>query len=194
MIKSVINVEAPRPHVFFILTDFISYKEWLPGCVASKVTSTRGTTVETEITIQSIKTMTMGLRFDLQADQFLNFNMVTGKDLKAYSGSWRLMDSADGAGTVVMGEMDMDAGAMVPKFMVARMAKKSIDETGEALKKRVRIIPPRAPKPALTPAEAAAAAVKMPVRRSKRVLHVMKVPDGYRVWMMGETYFLRDRR
>lgn len=189
MIKSVINVEAPRPHVFAILSDFARYKEWLPGCVESKVVSTSGRRVDTEVTISSVKTMTMGLQFEVQPDQFMNFKMTEGKDLKAYNGSWRLMDSADGTGTVVMGEMEMDAGAMVPKFMVSRMAKKSIDDTGEALRKRVRVVPPPAPK--LVAPGQPLQPVTAP-RRSKRILHLMKVPGGYRVWFMGETHFFRE--
>ncbi len=189
MIKAVINLEAPRAHAYSVLADFANYKQWLPGCVESKVTATSGSSVDMEITIQSMKTMTMGLRYELQPDQLLNYRMTKGKDLKAYSGSWRLMDSADGSGTVVMGEMEMDAGG-VPAFMLARMAKKAVDAASEALKKRVRMVPLAQPKPGIA---AAAPAKVAPRRRLKRVLHVMKVPGGYRVWMLGEAFFLQDR-
>lgn len=39
MIKAVINLEAPREHVFSILIDYPRYKQWLPGCEQSDVVS-----------------------------------------------------------------------------------------------------------------------------------------------------------
>jgi len=186
MIKAVFNIEAPRHHVFSVLTDFINYKEWLPGCSVSKIVSSSESKVDTEFTIKSIKTMTMGLRFDINPDQLLSFNMIKGTDLNAYSGSWKLLDSADGVGTVVMGEVEMDAGAMVPKFMVSRMAKKAIEETGQALKVRVQKVP-------LAEAPQVAESSEEPRTRSRRILHVLRIQDGYRVWLMGESYDLRNR-
>lgn len=193
MIKVVIDVEAPRQHVYSILTNFPRYTEWVPGCVQSKVISTGENTVETEFTLSGIKTMTLGLRYEIQPDQFLSYRMIKGKDLKAYSGSWKLLDSADGSGTVVMCEMDMDAA--VPAFMLARMAKKGIDDLSEALKKRARAVPVEAAKMAVpaAPAPGVEAAKAPKRRRSKRVLHVMKIPGGYRVWIMGEAFFLQDK-
>ncbi|HEV8132009.1 MAG TPA: SRPBCC family protein [Acidobacteriota bacterium] len=192
MIKAVLNVEAPRQHVYSILTDFSHYSQWLPGCVESKVVSSSGNTVDMEVTVTGIKTMTMGLRYEMQPDQFLNFRMIKGKELKAYSGSWKLMDSADGSGTVVMGEMEMEAS--VPAFMLNRMAKKAIDDAGEALKKRARLLPaPPAKAPAPAEILPGVVAPKARPRRSKRVLHVMRIPGGYRVWVMGEAFFLQDK-
>jgi hypothetical protein len=51
------------------------------------------------------------------------------------------MDSADGGGTVMIAELEIDAGAMAPKFLVDRMVKKALDETGNALKKYVKSMP-----------------------------------------------------
>lgn len=187
MIKSVINIESPRPHVYAVLADFAKYQEWLPGCVESKVISETARLVETEMTLQTMKRMTMGLRFEFQANEYLGFKMTRSEDLKVYEGSWRLLDAADGSGTVVMGEMEMDAGSMVPKFMLARMAKKSIGETVEALKRRVQMVPVSLAPEAEPDVRAASMAGP---RRSKRLLHVMRVPAGYRVWLMGETFFL----
>ncbi|MBI2821143.1 MAG: SRPBCC family protein [Acidobacteria bacterium] len=186
MIKSVMNIEAPRPHVYAILADFSRYNEWLPGCVRSKIVSDSANTVETEFTLSGIKTMTLGLRYLLEPNEHLNYRLVKGKDLKTYEGSWRLMDSADGSGTVVVGEMEMDVGG-VPAFVLARMAKKAIDDVREALRKRARELPVAPP----VGTAAAAAAVAPPPRKHKRILHVMRIGGGYRVWMMGETYFLR---
>jgi carbon monoxide dehydrogenase subunit G len=186
MIKAVINIQAPRHHVFQILTDYPNYKSWLPGCEASNVLTTSGNSADTEVTINSMKKMKIGLRFDAVPTQTLNFKMVSGKDLKGYEGAYRLMDSADGKGTVVIAEMLIDAGAMVPKFMVDRVAKKSIDDTGEALKKFVSRVPvSAAPVAQAAPVPQAAAARR---RRTRRVLQVTKTPSGYSVWLEGSTF------
>src|SRR5207302_11065806 len=85
---------------------------------------------------------TIGLEFDLTTTQLINVRKYSGKDVKEYAGSFRLMNASDGAGTVVMGEMEMDAGSLVPKFMVGKIMEKSLAQTAEALKARVNTAPP----------------------------------------------------
>jgi carbon monoxide dehydrogenase subunit G len=190
MIKAVINVEAPRDHVYSILTDYAQYRKWLPGCEESNLLSSSGNTAETQITINSMKKMTLGLRFEAQPTQALNFRMIRGKDMKSYVGSYRLMDSADGKGTVVIAEMEIDAGAMVPKFMVDRIAKKSIDDTGNSLKQYAKSLPVTAALAARAAAPSGPAESRK--RRAKRVVRITRTREGYRVWMMGETYNIRS--
>ncbi len=189
MIKAVLNVEAPREHVFSILTDYPGYKRWLPGCEKSDVVSSSGDTADTDIVINGLKKMKMGLRFEAQPTQSLNFRMTSGKDMKSYVGSYRLMDSADGKGTVVIAEMEIDAGAMVPRFMVDRIAKKSIDDTCLALKDYIKKVPFQAGARAAGPPRAVA---ESRPRRARRIMRVVKVSDGYRVWMMGESYTVKS--
>src|SRR5439155_18030963 len=55
MIKTVINVTAPREQVFSVLSDYARYKEWVPGCERCSITSATGNTSETEIVISSMK-------------------------------------------------------------------------------------------------------------------------------------------
>jgi ribosome-associated toxin RatA of RatAB toxin-antitoxin module len=64
----------------------------------------------------------------------LTFRMVRGRDLRSYSGSYRLADSADGRGTVLVAEMRIELNTMVPGFIVNHFARKSIDQTGTSLK------------------------------------------------------------
>jgi len=143
MIKVVIPIEAPRPHVFSVFTDYARYKEWLPGCEQSNVLSRSGSSTDVEIVFKMMKTVKLGLRFDAQADRILDFRMTTGTDLKAYAGSYRLMDSADGNATVVIAELEIDAGPFAPRFMVNRMAKSALEDSGRALKKHIQTVPYR---------------------------------------------------
>jgi uncharacterized protein YndB with AHSA1/START domain len=184
MIKTIINIDAPRPQVFRVLTDFVRYQQWLPGCENSKVLSTAGHVTETEITVRTMKTMTMGLRFEAHPEQLLEFRMTSGKDIKAYTGSYRLMDAADGRGTVVIAELQIDAGPLAPRFLVDRMAKKAVDDTGAALRKYLQTLPVEAPTARRRPAFQPGA----PLKPAKRILRVVKTPSGHQVWYMGQTY------
>jgi hypothetical protein len=116
--------------------------------------------------------------------------MISGKDLKAYNGAYRLMDSADGRGTVVIAEMEIDAGAMVPKFMVDRVAKKSIDDTGAALKKYAAKVPVTAGAAAQAPVAKPAEAPRR--RRARKIIQVTKTSAGYCVWLQGETFEVKS--
>jgi carbon monoxide dehydrogenase subunit G len=194
--KSVFQIDATKDRLFGIISDFNRWSEWFPGCKEAKIVTDKGNTKQVELTLASVKTITMGLEFDLTPTQLINFRKYSGKDVKEYAGSFRLMNASDGAGTVVMGEMEMDAGAMVPKFMVGRIMEKSLAQTAEALKLRVNTAPPgpvyetAVPVAAASGAGAPGAAAGVPVRR-KRMVHVIQSGEGYRVWLMGKTHFYK---
>lgn len=195
MTKGVFQIDAPRERLFGIIADFDRWNEWFPGCKEAKISLDKGNVKQVDLTLASVKTIQLGLEFDLTPTQLIAFRKISGKDVKDYVGSFRLMNASDGAGTVVVGEMEMDAGALVPKFMVGRMMEKSLNQTAEALKTRVRTAPPT-PKyeveEAVAPAGPAAIAGAPPARR-KRVVHVVQAADGYRIWVMGKTHFYRTK-
>jgi hypothetical protein len=82
-----------------------------------------------------VKRVKVGMRFEAQPIQILRFRMISGRDLKSYSGSYRLTDSADGRGTVVMAEMKIEVAVMIPTFVVDYVARQSIDHTWNSLRR-----------------------------------------------------------
>jgi hypothetical protein len=114
--------------------------------------------------------------------------MTKSRDLKGYSGTYRLMNAADQKGTVVIAELEIDAGFMAPKFMVDRMATKALQDTGEALNGYLKQAPPAVAAPAGPRAEK-----EMKTRRNKQVLRVVKTQAGYRVWLLGEILDMAER-
>ena len=199
MIKSVIHIESPRDFVFAVFSEYANYKLWLPNCEKSEVVATTGNSSDLDLVVNSMKRMSMVLRFDAVPTQVLNFEMIKGSDIKAYAGSYRLMDSADGRGTVVMAELEIDAGAMAPKFLVDRMAKRAVEETGTALKQYIKTLPPPAPKassadgqPAV--ASSSGAGKSAPRRRAKKVLEIVKTAEGHKIWYLGQAYVPGDPR
>ncbi|OFV97115.1 MAG: hypothetical protein A3F68_10555 [Acidobacteria bacterium RIFCSPLOWO2_12_FULL_54_10] len=191
MIKSAIQVQAPKNNVYTILTDFSRYKEWVPGCESCAVTSQSGNVCDTQIVINSMKRMEMGLRFDSEPVHSIKFRMTKGKELKAYAGTYRLMDSADGLGTVVLAELDIDAGFMVPKFMVDKICNKLLDDTGTALRKYISSAPMKA---APSPAAEKAPSPEAKRRPVKRLLSVVQTAVGYKIWVMGQTYTVKSEQ
>jgi len=189
MIKAVINVPAPRAAVFQVLSDFPRYKEWVPGCDSCVVNSQSGNTTETTITISSMKRIELGVRFDAQPDSALAFKMIKGKDLKSYSGTYRLMDAADGTGTVVIAELEIDVGMMAPKFMVDKVTRKMMDDTGVAIRSHIQKLGIKA-----WPAAAKPAAIMRPTKthRARRLLRVTKTSTGYSVWLFGEMHEVKS--
>ncbi|HKW98847.1 MAG TPA: SRPBCC family protein [Bryobacteraceae bacterium] len=188
MVKAVVNVPAPRQHVFSILTDYARYKDWVPGCERSDAVQKSPTVSEADVVINGMKRLTLGLRFEAQPPQSLTFRMVRGKDVKAYAGSYRLMDSADGTGTVVIAELQVDAGGMAPQFMVDRFIRKSFDDVGAAL---IRHAPKTLATTGVTFA-AQQAAVEAKPKRVKHLFRIAKVAGGYQVWVKGETFSLKS--
>ncbi|MEZ5400190.1 MAG: SRPBCC family protein [Bryobacteraceae bacterium] len=188
MIKTVIHIESPRPFVFEVFTQYANYRHWLPGCEKSDVASANGNVTDLDLTVNSMKRMSMTLRFEANPPQVLNFSMTKGSELKAYEGSYRLMDSADGRGTVVMAELDIDAGALAPKFLVDRMAKKAVEETGAALKKYIQTLPPPSQQAVASSAAPQKGVAKRLTRGKKKVLEIVRTPGGYRIWYLGRPY------
>ena len=190
MTKSVFQIDASRERIFGIIADFERWNEWFPGCKSAKIVADKGSSKQVEITLASMKTITMGLEFDLTPTQLVNFRKYSGSDVKDYVGSFQLKNASDGAGTVVIGEMEMDAGALVPKFMVGRIMEKSLQQTAEALKQRVHTAPPTPKFETAEPEVIAPGAGEegKPVVRRKRVIHVLQTGDAYRVWIMGKTH------
>ncbi len=141
MTDSVFEIASSRSHVFGILTDFAGYQDWMPGCRSSKVVSSEGLVTDADVTLVSLRTLKMRLRFRIQDDRVLHFRMVRGRQMKSYFGSWHLMDSSDGAGTVVRGQMEINPGGLIPRFVTDHFVRRAIDETAVALRRRAEQIP-----------------------------------------------------
>jgi carbon monoxide dehydrogenase subunit G len=177
MTRSVIQIDAPRTQVFAVLRDFGRYRAWLPGCDESRVVSTQANTDEVEIALSAPRRMTLRLRFESVPAHSLGFTMTKGDGLKAYRGSYRLIDAADGRGTVVMADLEIDAGAFAPAFLVNKLAAKALADTGAAMRRYLKSLPP-------TPAGGPSAPAGR-TGKARRILRVIRTQDGYRAWFRG---------
>ena len=126
----------------------------------------------------------MSLRFDAEPDQLLKFELVSSKDVKGYTGSYKLMNATDG-GVVLIAELELDAGAMAPKFMVDRMLKSSLEQMGDAIRKHAKTMPLPVAAPSVKEAKPAG---KQKPKRPKCLLRVVKTDAGERIWYGGKMY------
>jgi hypothetical protein len=188
MIRSVVNVNAPRSQVFHALTDFARYTQWVPGCEACGVVKADGNIADVDLTIDSMRRMEIRLRFESEPCQSIRFRLLRSSDIKGYSGTYRLMDSADQKGTVVIAELEIDGGFLAPQFVVDRVATKAVQETGEALKSYVRTLERETEMPS------APARMVPKKKRDKRIVRVIGTPTGYQVMLFGETLFVERNR
>jgi ribosome-associated toxin RatA of RatAB toxin-antitoxin module len=187
MIKSVINIQASREEVYSVLVDYNDWRSWVPGCQTCTITSSDGNRTEADLVLSGMKTISLSMRFEAQENQSLRFELTKSKDLKSYAGIYRLMDAASGGGAVVIAELEMDAGAMVPKFMLDKMVRKSLEDMGKALQGRVKAKAAAAPV-AAGAARARAGAPAAQKKRARRILQISRTGAGYRVWYMGKIY------
>ena len=139
--------------------------------------------------MNSGKRVSISLKYDCEQDVFIRFEMTQGTDMRAYSGSYRLMNSADNNGTVVVTELDVDAGPMAPKFIVDRLMKKTVEDTNAAMVKHAKTLP--ASEGSAAPAEADEPVVARP-KRARCVLRVIKTDSGVeQVWYRGKVFALK---
>ena len=187
MIKNTVYIPASRERVFSALTAFPSYPEWVPNCEQCTVLSSSGTTTTVEMLMNATRRTRMGVRFEAEPGQTLQFEMISGKDLKKYSGLHRLVPAADGTGTVLFTDLDIEIASM-PRFLTDGTAKKSLDKGALSLKRFVEKLA-SAEETASTPAPVAAQP-RTPLR-ARRLLQIVKQTKSYRVWFMGEAFTVK---
>lgn len=186
MVKVVNQVDSVRQVVFGVLTDFERYPSWVPGCEKVVVTSTGDNVTNLDITLNSMKRLTMSLKFEYEPDVLIKFEMTAPSDVKAYFGSYRLMNSEGNNGTVLVTELELDAGPMAPKFMVDRILKKSLEDSGSALRKYAKTRP--APVSDAPPEPEEPSGPKKP-KRARCLLRVVKTDSGEeQVWYGGKIF------
>jgi len=181
MTKGVTRVRALPEQVFSTLTKYAEYPLWVPGCRRVTVLASAGNQTDVEIVQVAMKTVTAVLRFQADPPTGLRFEMIKGTDFKSYSGRYRLMVDADGSGTVVMSEVQMDMGMMMPRFLVDEKVRQFLDEFGKALEKRVAstaVLTAAMPAPGRTGHRPAA----------RRLLRITRTATGFRISYLGRIY------
>lgn len=184
MIRTVVNIPAPPRHVFSILTDVNAYQNWMPGCIHSRTLESDDSMIVAEIILKTLRRLRFNLRFKIQNQHTLLFQLLEGSDFKRYEGSWQTLWSSDQTGTVVIGQVDIDAGYVAPGFIANSLVRTSMNDTGRALSKRALEVP-------RSETSAEQERILDDSEQRERILHIMKLDKGYRVWCLGQTQFIK---
>jgi hypothetical protein len=188
MIRKTIFIPVSREKLFSVMTAFDKYPEWTPGCERCTVLSTEGPATTVELTINAARRIRLEVRYNAQPCESLQFRMTGGNDIKKYSGMYRLAAAADGKGTVLFAELELEVNSM-PRFLSDSFARSSMDKAAIALKEYVGKLFPAHRDSA--PAEAVGIARRSPPRRARRLLQIVKGSGGCRVWFMGEAFTVK---
>jgi len=187
MLKNTVYIPASCEQVYSALTAFDSYPEWTPNCERCTVVSSSGSATTVEMLMNATRKIRFSVRFEGDPHQLLQFEMVGGKELKKYEGVYRLVKAADGKGTVLFTEFDLEVASM-PRFLTDGRAKKSLDEAALNLK---RFVGKRRGSEEAASTQAPVAAIPAGPRRARRLLQIVKRPKNYRVWFMGEAFTVK---
>jgi uncharacterized protein YndB with AHSA1/START domain len=188
MIRKTIYIPVSRERLFSVLLAFDKYPEWTPGFERCTVLAAEGSATTVEMVVKGARRIRLEVRYDAQPCESLQFRMTGGNDVKAYSGMYRLAAAADGKGTVLFAELELEVNAM-PRFLSDSFAKNQLDKAAAALKQHVGKLFPAGRDS--KPVEAVGAARRSPSRRGRRLLQIVKAPRGFRVWFMGETFTVK---
>lgn len=190
MTKITTYIPASPQRVFSAMTAYEKYPQWAPGCEECTVVSSKGSTTSVEMVVNTIRRVRFGLRFEAEPNQLVQFELISGKDLKKYSGVYRLVKAADGKGTVVFAELDLEVASM-PRFLTEGMAKKGLGELCMALKAYVESLPD-VDNVATSQVRAGASPSAPPApRRARRLLQIVKGQAGYRVSFLGQAFTVK---
>jgi|SRR5579863_1517232 len=188
MIRKTIYIPVSRERLFSVMTAFDKYPEWTPGCERCTVLSTDGPATTVELVVNAARRVRLEVRYEAHPHESLQFRMTGGNDVKKYSGMYRLAAAADGKGTVLFAELELEVNSM-PRFLSDSFAKSSMDKAAIALKRYAGKLSPAGTDS--TPAEAVGIAHRSRSRRARRLLQIVKVPQGCRVWFMGEVFTVK---
>jgi ribosome-associated toxin RatA of RatAB toxin-antitoxin module len=185
MIRTVANIPAPPRHVFSILTDVDAYQDWMPGCIHSRTLESDDSMIDGEIILKSLRKLRFNLRFKIQNQHTLTFQLLKGSDFKRYEGSWQTLWSSDQTGTVVIGQIEFDAGYVAPAFIASSLVRTSMNDTVRALSQRALEVP-------RSETSAEQERILDDSEPKERILHIMKLEKGYRIWCLGQTQFIKS--
>lgn len=171
------NLDASRDLLFAILADYDRYREWLPGIEQSRVLASEGDIVVAEFKAPDYSQELVALEFIHSPPASITFSQVEHYGKPDIAGRWELSEPDVETGVIV--KVAIRLNTPVVKLRSRRLMRTSLGETLAALAKRS--------------AELAAGEIaEAPTRR--KILEVLRRPQGLEIWYRGESYLLSQVR
>lgn len=182
MIKKFASIHAPVQIVSKVFTDLESWQEWMPGLRQLKILERQGDTILTEMTqVQMGRKLTQKMELQI-SPRGMKQRQITGW-FRKWEGEWRFLESPDKVGTTVSVAMDIEAGRLIPKFLV-------FDTFSEIFGKLMKAAEARSKE--LFKKDPTLAPRKITELAEEKLLQIYQTPAGLEIWIGEKRYFLRS--
>jgi len=172
------RLDASRDLLFAVLTDYDRYREWLPGIEQSRVLAREGDIVVAEFKATHYGPERVALEFIHSPPVSIRYSQVEHYGKPDIAGRWELNDPAEGSGVAVKAAIRLNTPLFT--FRSRRLMRASLGEALAALAKRSTEL-------------AAGEVAEAPTERRK-ILEVLRRPEGLEIWYLGESYMLTKAR
>jgi ribosome-associated toxin RatA of RatAB toxin-antitoxin module len=138
-VKAAILIDSPTPHVWNIMIDCEQAPDFVPGLRSCRVVRHEGSSDIIEHRVKFswyLPTITYRFRAQYRGLQKIEFTRVEG-DLRELEGSWTLKQVDDGRKTIVVYSVYVDAGFLVPQWLVRRILRGNLPDLLLAPRRRV---------------------------------------------------------
>jgi uncharacterized protein YndB with AHSA1/START domain len=143
-VRAAVRIRAPAEAVWQVVTDCTQALSYVPGlrrCRRIDAAADGGwADIEHEVRYSwLLLPVDYVFRAQYQRPHHIDFRRVSG-DLKEEQGAWSLIESADGAETVVEYEVYLDPGFWIPHFLVTRSLRRDLPAALSGLRARAERI------------------------------------------------------
>lgn len=132
--KSIV-IKAPMDRIYGLITDYASYKDFIPEVRGVTILEQSGNTATVKYDAEIIKNITYTLRHEGHPPSRLTWSFVKGEIMKDNKGSWELKDLGDGT-TEVTYNIEVGLGPLVPRKIVDTLIATSLPKLLENFKKQ----------------------------------------------------------
>ncbi|NBX75563.1 MAG: hypothetical protein EBQ92_03350 [Proteobacteria bacterium] len=125
--------------LYKVITDFESYKAFLPEVVGSSIVSGKGTEkVRVRFEIELMKKFVYDLEFSLFPDKEVHWRLVESDFFKANQGKWVLTPHREG--THVKYELEVGFGFLVPGWITKKLTESNLPQMFDKFETRAQEI------------------------------------------------------
>lgn len=132
--KSIV-INAPMDKIYALITDYASYKDFIPEVRAVQILERNGEEATVQYEAEIIKKIKYTLRHSGSPPNRLTWSFVKGEFMKDNKGSWELVDQGGGK-TLVTYNIEIGLGPLVPKSIVDTLTATSLPKLLENFKRK----------------------------------------------------------
>lgn len=138
-IKEEVTINAPREHVFAVISDFERYPEFLPETVSVAILERNGDTLRAEFELEMLMRISYTVEMTLNAPESMRWTLLEGRMLQKNTGSW-VLAAIDERTTKATYTLDVELTRAIPAGVSERLAGSSLPQTVRRFKDRAEAL------------------------------------------------------